>query len=234
MSHRTDPEPPTPSPKLYRFVWITVGVVVALAVLVTATIGLLVGPPTQSDTPLVGQRSAPPASDDSPNVVELEPRLPEVIETTDATRFARSTAEALFEWNTADGLLPRDYAQVIIDVGHVGSNELNGLVHDVETYLPTQAAWVELQKYETAQSLRIDRIEVPDRWQDVLDQARDDTILPGTVAYTVDGVRERTGVWEGEQVRTEHPVSFTLFIICSLDEKPCRLLRLSGLDTPLR
>lgn len=234
MKPSTDSAPAAASQKPYRLVLLAAGVVAVLAILITATIGLLIGPPVDTTTPMVGATSAPQPPATSPRPVEREPALPVVAETSDAEEFARSAAEALFSWNTTDGYQPRDYAQVIIDAGHTGSDELNGLVRDVETYLPTEAAWVELQKYETAQSLRIDRIEVPGRWQDVLDQARDDTILPGTIAYTVDGVRERTGMWEGDQVRTEHPVAFTLFVVCDPAGEPCRLLRLSGLDTPLR
>ena len=209
-------------------------IVACLALLVVATIGLLMGPPTQEPAPMVGQREGAAESRDPSSQTRPAPDLPKVPRTDDAELFARAAAEAIFVWETRAGFQPREYVEALVEAGDADSGEMNGLVQDLTAYLPTTEAWVELQKYETSQSLTIDRLWVPDRWQDVLDQAREGTILPGTVAYTVEGTRHRSGVWVGEVVTTEHPVSFTLFVTCAPTYESCRLERLTALDQPLR
>ena len=59
-------------------------------------------------------------------------------------------------------------------------------------------------------------------------------IADGLIAYTVEGTRHREGVWFDEQVTSEHPVSFTMFLSCPPATDRCVLLRLSQLDNPLR
>ena len=44
----------------------------------------------------------------------------------------------------------------------------------------------------------------------------------------------RTGVWNGQPVTSEHPVAFTVFVVCAPTYPTCHLLRLSQLDNPLR
>lgn len=236
MKRRSPLDPAQPSsvangPRLVMLVGI---IALCLALVVVATIGLLMGPPAQEDTPMVGRHEGtanPPASTGQ---ARPEPELPKVARTNDAERFARSAAQAIFSWETRDGFQPREYVEALLQAGDADSGELNGLVQDLTAYLPTPEAWVELQKYETSQSLTIDRLRVPDQWHDVLDQAREGTILPGTIAYTVEGTRHRSGVWEGEVVSTEHPVTFSLFITCAPTYESCRLQRLTALDQPLR
>ncbi|QIM18692.1 hypothetical protein G7066_08855 [Leucobacter coleopterorum] len=233
MRRPTDPLSPRTLPrwKLTAFVG---GAVLGLVFAATATIGLLIGPPDTTISPAVENTRSPATISPGARQSATPAMLSPVVSTADAEQFARSAAETLFEWDTLQGFQPRDYAQIIVDAGDADSGELNGLAEDTSNYLPSQAAWVELQKYETTQSLRIDRLWVPERWQDVLDQARDGAILPGTVAYTVEGMRLRTGLWDGDVVETAHPVSFTLFVVCKPSYTTCRLLRLSALDTPLQ
>lgn len=203
-----------------------------LFVLVIATIGLLLGPPDDELTPMVGTTTAPDATEPAE---QARPVFGKVAQTGDADRFAESVASAIFAWDTNDGYLPVDYVQSILDQGSDPDNlETNGLVKDLTTYLPNNAAWKELQQYETRQHLEIDTIGVPDGWTDVVRQAREDALQPGTIAYTVDGTRHRSGVWDGEVVTTEHPVAFTMFVACKPSYEQCRLLRLTALDTPLR
>lgn len=54
------------------------------------------------------------------------------------------------------------------------------------------------------------------------------------MAYTVEGTRHRTGVWFDEQVASEHPVAFTMFLSCPPATDRCVLLRVSQQDNPLR
>jgi len=58
-------------------------------------------------------------------------------------------------------------------------------------------------------------------------------LLPGTTAFTITGVRHRSGVWEGTPVTSEHDVAFTVFVVCAPSYPACHLLRLSRLDEPL-
>lgn len=209
------------------------GVGLVLALLTTATVGLILGPPPRAEAPSRAAPSRPGdrAPDHSDTSAEVE--LPRIATTDDAEVFARAVAEGVFAWDTQDGYLPRDYIAAIVESGDPESETLNGLAQDLANYLPTSEAWGELQRYETRQHLEIDRIWVPDRWRDVVDQAREGTILPGTLSYTVEGTRHRAGVWDEERTETAHPVTFTVFVVCEPTYAECRLLRLSGLDTPL-
>jgi hypothetical protein len=153
-------------------------------------------------------------------------------------QFARAVAAALFTWDTSTGFLPVDYAQPLADVGH--DVEADAFASDVRSYLPTAQAWAQLRGYQTRQWLSIDTIAVPESWQTALDQAAPGQIPPGTIAYTVDGIRHRAGIWGTEPTEAQRPVSFTIFITCTspIPERPlaalCQVLRLSALDVPLR
>ena len=95
-------------------------------------------------------------------------------------------------------------------------------------------AWIELRRYATTQYLVIDTSFVPDAWGDAVAQAQPGQIAPGTVAVTIEGTRHRSGVWNGQPVTSEHPVSFTVFVVCAPTYPTCHLLRLSQFDNPLR
>lgn len=204
-----------------------------LFVTVVAVIGFMRGTPEDRATPMVGH-SAPPAESGTTPGTPGANAFGTVAQTGDAGRFAETAARAIFAWDTRDGYQPLDYVQLILDqTSDPGNEETDGLAQDLAGYLPNRAAWVELQRYETRQHLTIHSIGVPDAWADVERQARAGTLLPGTLAYTVEGVRHRAGVWEGERVTTEHPVSFSMFIACEPSYDQCRLLRLTMLDKPL-
>jgi len=74
---------------------------------------------------------------------------------------------------------------------------------------------------------------VPEQWHEA-EAVGGDAILEGTIAYTVEGIRHREGVWYDDQVTSEHQVAFTIFLACEPAFDQCALLRLSILDQPLR
>ncbi|QQB64140.1 hypothetical protein I6I18_01095 [Kytococcus sedentarius] len=208
-----------------------------VAVLVLAGIGvygLITGPPTSTE----------PSSDDSngpgpvvtvPDPVPTQtPRLPVVRPSADPETFAGNVATALFSWDTASGFMPLDYTAVVLEVGDPSGAEQAGLAADIATYLPSREAWVELRQYATTQHLTVDTIYVPDTWDDAVAQAQPGQLAEGTIAYTIEGARHRDGVWNEQAVTSEHPVAFTVFLVCGPTYDTCHLLRLSQLDNPLR
>lgn len=194
--------------------------------------GLVIGSGQPADS------NDPPSSSAAPNTeLSREPtsqsRIPTIPQTTDAEAFARSVAAALFTWDTGSGFLPLDYAAVILDVADPTGFEQSGLAADIATYLPTQSAWAQLRPYATTQRLEITSTFLPDAWADALTQARPGQLPDGAAAYTIEGIRNRSGVWNGDPVTAEQPVAFTIFIACPPDD-PCYVLRLSQLNNPLR
>ncbi|WP_454116087.1 hypothetical protein [Microbacterium aurum] len=210
-----------------------------VAVLVLAGVGvygLLTGPPTGSMVetepgPGITASSDPVPGDPAPTAT---PRLPTVRASADPATFARNVATALFAWDTASGFMPVDYTSVVLAVGDPSGAEQAGLASDIATYLPNRDAWIELRHYATAQHLTIDEVFVPDAWDAALEQAQPGQLAEGTIAYTVEGTRHREGVWNDETVTSEHPVAFTVFLVCGPTYDTCHLLRLSQLDNPLR
>ncbi len=158
--------------------------------------------------------------------------LPELGPTADPETFARLVAEAIFEWDTTLAVPLADYTARLVAVADPTGESSPGLVADISTYLPPPTAWAQLRDYSTRQWLSIDTIRVPTLWATAETQAGDG-LLPGTTAYTLTGVRHRTGVWEDEPVASAHDVAFTVFIVCAPSYPECRLLRLSRLDEPL-
>jgi len=203
-----------------------------LAVLVGIGLyGLLLAP--RSDPSPENTAGDPPnASTSTPSPTSSTP--PVVRESDDPETFARALATALFAWDTATEFVPTDYAQVIVDVSDPSGNETAGLASDVRTYLPTADAWAQLRTMQTRQWLDINDMFVPDEWATALEQASEGQILPGTVAYTITGIRQREGIHGTEPVTSSHDVAFTVFITCEPTFDTCRALRLSELDNPLR
>lgn len=203
-----------------------------LAVLVGVGLyGLLLAP--RSDPSPGNTAGDPPgASTSTPSPTSSTP--PVVRESDDPETFARALAIALFTWDTATEFRPTDYAQVIVDVGDPSGNETAGLASDVRTYLPTADAWAQLRTMQTRQWLDINDVFVPDEWATALEQAAEGQILPGTVAYTITGIRQREGIHGTEPVTSSHEVAFTVFITCEPTFDTCRALRISELDNPLR
>lgn len=194
--------------------------------------GLIIGPgqPTEWNDP--------PSSSAAPNATPSReptspPQIPSIPKTTDAEAFARSVAAALFTWDTGSGFLPLDYTEVVLGVADPTGFEQSGLAADIATYLPTQSAWAQLRPYATTQRLEIISAFVSDAWADALVQARPGQLPEGAVAYTIEGIRHRSGVWNGDPVTAEQTVAFTIFIACPAGD-PCYILRLSQLNNPLR
>ena len=197
--------------------------------------GLLTGPPTSDGGPDHdgGTRPGPVVTSPGEPTPTGTPRLPEVEASDDPETFARNVATALFAWDTGSGLMPLDYSSVLLAVGDPSGAEQAGLASDVAAYLPSREAWLELRQYATAQHLTIDNLFVPEAWETAVEQAQSGQLAEGTIAYTIEGTRHRTGVWNDEDVSSEHQVAFTVFIICAPTYDTCHLLRLSQLDNPL-
>lgn len=161
------------------------------------------------------------------------PRIPAIPRSTDAETFARSVATALFTWDTGSGFLPLDYTEVILDVADPSGAEQPGLAADLATYLPTHDAWTQLRQYATTQRLEINSAYVPDAWADALAQAHRGQLPDGGTAFTIEGIRHRSGEWNGDPVSADQQVAFTVFIACP-PKSTCHVLRLSQLNNPLR
>jgi hypothetical protein len=188
-----------------------------------------ISPPSLHAVPSLPQEpSGTPAT-------ELDERqgLPELRETTDSRVYARSVAEALFTWDTASGLTPRNYADNIIAGSDPSGVETAGLMTDLASYLPADDVWRQLRQYQTKQSLRIESYWVPTAWDQAVDEARGQ-IPEGTYAVNIRGTRQRDGVWDGQEETTKEVVEFTVFVGCPprFDDR-CYVLRLSQLDNPL-
>lgn len=185
--------------------------------------------PAAPASPLAVPRAdAPTASPPGP-VLDLAP-APTV---DDPAEFARIVATTIFEWDTTGGHGVEEYVARLVDIADPTGEETPGLVADLTGYLPNAPAWTELREYSTRQWLEIDTVTVPILWPQAVAQAPEGALLPGTLAYTVTGVRHRTGVWHGEQVASKHQVAFTVFMVCRPSYDACQLLRLSRLDEPL-
>lgn len=161
------------------------------------------------------------------------PALPSLAGTTDPDAFADAVAHALFDWDTARPLALREYADPLLEVADPTGTESAGLAADVSAYLPTEEAWAYLKPYYTRQWIEIESIAVPDLWEQAVVEAGPGGFAPGTAAYTIEGVRHRAGVWEGDEASSAHDVRFTVFIVCRPAYPSCHLLRLSRLNEPL-
>lgn len=214
----------------------------AMAVLVLTGIGvygLITGPPSNDDEnnsggdpgSRPGSVTTAPSGNPEPTT---SPRLPAVRASADPETFAGNVATVLFAWDTASGFMPLDYTSVVLSVGDPSGAEQAGLATDIATYLPNREAWIELRQYATSQHLTIDELYVPEAWDTAVAQAQPGQLAEGTLAYTIEGTRHRTGLWNDEDVTSEHPVAFTVFIVCAPTYDTCHLLRLSQLDNPLR
>lgn len=218
-----------------RMIAVIAGGLLLLLLVGIGVYGLIAGPqrPTVTDP-----GSDPPVTTPG-ETGPSAPRLPQVTPSSDPDDFARNVAEALFAWDTGSGLMPLDYTSVILAVGDPSGTEQAGLAADIAGYLPTREAWIELRKYATTQHLTIDNSFVPEAWGQAVEQAQPGQLPAGATAITIEGTRHREGVWNGEPVTSEHPVSFTVFLACPPPAPEfrtglCHVLRLSQLDNPLR
>jgi hypothetical protein len=161
-------------------------------------------------------------------VADLAPLRP----TSEPDAFARLVAAAIFEWNTATLVGRSDHVQRLVAVSDPSGESSPGLVSDIDNYLPTEEAWAELAQFETAQWLDIESVVTPTLWDEAEAQAGNE-LLSGTTAFTIEGTRHRSGIWENQRVASAHEVAFTVFIVCGPSYPQCHLLRLSRLDEPL-
>jgi hypothetical protein len=152
---------------------------------------------------------------------------------TDPETFARHTAALLFTWDTVT-TTPAAVTEAVIALGDPTGEETAGLASDLGNYLPDQTLWGRLREYETRQELDITSVEIPDSWNQVKADAPAGSVLPGTRAYTVTGIRHRDGRWEDEPTTFDEPVTFTMFITCQPTFDECHLMRLSQLNNPLK
>lgn len=207
-----------------------------LVIAVLAGIGIygLITGPRDTDDP--GERAPastapvdPTDSDGRPGEVEL-PALPR---TNNPEAYVRAVAEALFDWDTFTLLTPSDHRGVLIEDADPSGTETPGLIADLDGYFPSASTWRDLAEYRTRQHIEIDRVFVPEQWEEAV-AASNGQITDGTAAYTVEGTRHRDGVWYDDPVQSEHAVAFTVFVSCEPVFDRCHLLRLSELDNPLR
>lgn len=215
-----------------RLIALAATALVVLAAVGIGSYGLLTGPHSD-DTTVSKATTEPPRSSTTPSSSASSPAtVAPITPSRDPETFARAVAIALFTWDTGSGLMPLDYTAVILTVGDPTGSEQAGLASDVTAYLPTRDAWIDLRRYDTAQTLTITSIEVPAAWEEAVAQAQPGQLPDGTTAYTIHGTRHRDGVWDQQPVTSEQDVAFTVFIACPPDES-CHVLRLSQLDNPL-
>lgn len=194
--------------------------------------GLISGPtrhtpnPDAPRTPSIAPEQPEPGATSGPEL----PRLPR---TNDPERYSRAVAEALFDWDTFTLLTPADHRAVLIEDADPSGIEAPGLIADLDGYFPSTSTWRDLAEYRTRQHLEIDRIYIPEQWDEAV-AASAGQIADGTIAYTIEGARHRDGVWYDDPVESAHPVAFTVFVSCEPIFDRCYLLRLSQLDNPLR
>ena len=213
-----------------------------ILIAIVATIALLIAASTYAVLSR-DNSSSPVASISKPGMLgppktapDLGPTngaLPELAPTAGPESFARLVAHAIFDWDTTVAVPPAAYTSRLVAVADPIGESSPGLVADVATYLPPEGAWSQLRTYATRQWLTVENIELPSLWSQAEAEAGPGGLLPGTTAYTITGVRHRSGTWEGEPVTSEHGVAFTVFIVCAPSYPECHLLRLSRLDEPL-
>jgi hypothetical protein len=221
---------PTTPEVLRRRRLIVAGVAVALLLIACLAYAVLAHRSDSTTAPRsdVVARAAAPNSGPGQRPVQLDPLTP----TSDPEAFARQVARAIFAWDTTSMVSPADRAEQLLALADPTGQSTAGLLGDLDNYLPTAAAWTQLAQYKTQQWLTITSATTPTLWPEAESQAGSG-LRPGTTAFTIDGVRHRSGVWEGEPVSSSHDVAFTIFMVCGPSYPRCHLLRLSMLDKPL-
>lgn len=222
--------PATPE-VLHRRRLIVLGTAAALLLIAFVTYGVLVHH-THSQVGGVSESQLAAPASASPTTKAVSTTLEKLRPTSDPETFTREVAEAVFAWDTATMITRDAHIEQLITVGDPTGESTAGLLTDIESYLPTDAAWRDLTQYETKQWLTIDSISTPTKWAEAETQAGN-ALLPGTTARTIHGIRHRTGVWDGAPVSSQYDVAFTAFIVCGPSYPECHLLRLSMLDKPL-
>lgn len=210
---------------------VVAGVATVLLVIASLTYAVMVHRAHEANAaPRNPPTSADPQATVDPTPVALT--LAPLRKTDNPQAFSRNVAQALFSWDTTTMVGRDDHIEQLVKVGDPTGESTAGLLSDLEGYLPTDDAWLDLAQYETKQWLTINSIATPSKWAEAEAQAGS-ALLPGTTAFTIHGVRHRSGMWEGAPVASEHDVAFTMFIVCGPSYPECHLLRLSVLDDPL-
>lgn len=172
-----------------------------------------------------------PTSSAAPSDADIRPAVT-VPRNADPRQFVRDVAAAIFAWDTRTASGPAELIEPFLTIADPTGESSPGLVSDLAGYLPTHDAWVDLRRYQTQQRLEVTTVSVPDLWSSAVEQS-DGELAPGTAAFTVEGTRHRSGMWEGQPVASEHGVAFTVFVVCAPTYPTCHMLRLSRLDDPL-
>lgn len=200
----------------------------ALAAALFATSGILIATDEarqREDIPNQRPTPVPAASSPAPTVASSE--------RSDPRRFAIAAAEMVFEWDTTTSTNTDGYFARVVAIAAPDGVESDGLVSDLTAYVPSPEAWLELREYRTRQRLEVTSATVPSTWEATARRGAAFGLEGGATAYTITGIRHRTGTWNGDHVATRHHVTFTVFIICGPRYPTCYLLRLSRLDHPL-
>ena len=210
-----------------------VAAILATLTLAVGIYGLLTGPQHRGGAD-PDPRLTIPAGPSSPTTTpERDPSSHALPQTNDPIVFSTAVAASLFDWDASAGYLPTDYQAPVLAEADPFGEETPALIDDVASYFPTIDQWLDLATMKVQQTLTIESAEVPARWASITAQAHGE-LRPGTTAVTVEGSRERIGIWNGEPATTSSPVAFTVFVACRPSFDRCHLLRLSRLDNPLR
>jgi hypothetical protein len=220
------------SPPRPRRAFLVIAAVITLALIALGIYGLLCGPATTPPTGVPAPRQTGSVAPSDPGAT-MVPHAPTLPTTNDPIVYARAVATDLFTWDTMSGLEQQESENAIVAGADPKGGETTGLIADLADYLPTDEVWQQLRTYQTSQSLTIDSATIPISWAGIVASSGSE-LERGTVAVTITGTRNRTGVWEGQAQHADTPVSFTVFELCPPNSGPCRLLRLSQLDNPLK
>lgn len=209
--------------------------IIAIAVVVTliATLGTCLATAGPSHAPPPAERFGSAKTDRERPTPATSGRIEPVEKTDNPEAFAVSIGWALFDWDTTIAVPLADYTGRLLSVADPSGEESAGLVTDLAMYLPSPASWADLKGYRVRQWIDINSYAVPETWEDTKtdDAARE--LAEGTTAYTISGLRRRSGIWQGKQAQTVDRVTFTVFITCRPTYDECKLLRLSQLNYPL-
>ena len=158
------------------------GTIILLVLVGLGVYGLIARPHenTPAPAPTASEQRPPASTPSGPSDLMPLPR------TNDPIRYARAVAVSLFTWDTASGLGPADYGQVVLSDADPTGTETPGLASDIAGYFPASDAWRQLTGHATTQHLTIETAVVPDAWADAVAQDRSGTIVDGMIAVTID------------------------------------------------